>query len=84
MDVRVKGECRPPGVQHGGDTDPRTETLGIGGNSQRCLSRCLHQQVEDHTLVLVGDVTQLARQGIDDVKIGHRQELCFAVGEPLA
>jgi hypothetical protein len=84
MHVRVMGECRTPGVQHGGDTDPRTEALGIGGNSQRCLGRCLHQQVEDHTLVLVGDVTQLARQRVDDVKIRHRQQLRFAVGEPSA
>src|SRR5215813_6576792 len=58
-------------VQHGGDTDPRTEALGISGNSQRCLGRGLHQQVIDHALVLVGDVTQLARQRIDDVKVRY-------------
>ena len=71
-------------MQHGGDTDPRTEALGISGNRKRCLGRGLHQQVIDHALVLVGDVAQLARQRVDDVKIRHRQQLRFAVGEPSA
>jgi len=84
MHVRMMGERRTPGVQHGGDPDPRTEALGIGGDSKRCLGRCLHQQVEDCTLVLVGDVTQLARQRVDNVKIRHRQEFRFAVGQPSA
>src|SRR4029077_16406357 len=35
-------------------------------------------------LVRVGDGTQLARQRVDDVKIRHRQELRFSVGEPSA
>jgi hypothetical protein len=71
-------------VQHGADTDPRTEALGIGGDGKRCLGRGLHQQVIDHALVLVGDVAQFARQRVDDVKIRHRQELRFAVGQPSA
>src|SRR5215469_16330259 len=72
MDVWMMSHGRAPTVQHGGDTDPRTEALGISGNSQRCLGRGLHQQVIDHALVLVGDVTQLARQRVDDVKIWHK------------
>jgi hypothetical protein len=71
-------------VQHSRDTDPRTEALGIGSDGERGLSRGLHEQVVDHALVLVGDVTQFARQRVDDVKIRHRQELRFAVGQPSA
>ena len=59
----------------GGDTDPRAEALGIACDGERRLGRCLHQQIIDHALVLVGDVTQLARQRVDDVKIRHWQEL---------
>src|SRR5215471_3290249 len=78
------GERRAPGVQHGRDTDPCAEALGISGDSERRLRRCLHQQVVEHALVLVGDVTQLARQRIDDVKVWYRQELRLAVCQPSA
>ena len=60
--IQVVGERRAPGVQHGRDTDPGAEALGIGSDGERRLGRRLHQQVVDYTLVLVGDVTQLARQ----------------------
>ena len=71
-------------MQHGGDTDPRAEALGIACDRERRLGCRFHQQVIDHALVLVGDVTQLTRQRVDDVKIRNRQELGFAVGEPSA
>ena len=84
MHVRMMGERRAPRVQHGRDTDPRAEALGIGCDGERRLGRRLHQQVVDHALVLVRDVTQLARQRVHDVKVRHRQELRFAVGQPSA
>ena len=62
----------------------RAEALGIGGDGERCLGRCFHQQVVDHALVLVGDVTQLARQRVDDVKVRDGQQLRFAIGQPSA
>src|SRR5208283_616496 len=63
---------------------PGAEALGIGGDGERCLGRRLHQQVVDHALVVVGNVTQLARQRVHDVKVGDRQELRFAIGQPSA
>ena len=71
-------------MQHGGDADPRAEALGIGGDGERCVGRCLHQQVVDHALVLVRNVTQLARQRVHDVKVRDGQQLRFAVGQPSA
>src|ERR1022692_4462843 len=82
--VRMMGERRAPAVQHGGDTDPCAEALGIACDGARRLGRRLHQQVIDHALVLVGDITQFARQGVDDVKIRHRQQFSFALGQPSA
>ncbi len=73
MYVRMMGERGAPRVQHRGDSDLRAEALGIGGDGERCLGRRLHQQVVDHALVVVGDVTQLARQRIHDVKVWDGQ-----------
>jgi len=84
MHVRMMGEGRAPGVQHGGDRDARAEAPGIGGDGERCFGRRLHQEVVDHTLILPGDVAQLARQRVDDVKVGDGQQLRFAVGQPSA
>jgi hypothetical protein len=56
----------------------------IGGDGERRLGRRLHQQVVDHALVLVRDIAQLARQRVHDVKVRHRQQLRFAVGQPSA
>src|SRR5208337_2326919 len=38
----------------------------------------------DHALVLVGDVAQLARQRVHDVKVRDRQQLRFAISQPSA
>ena len=85
MDVgRVMGEGRAPGVQHGGDADPGAEAPVIGGDGERRLGRRFHQQVVDHPPVLVRNVTQLARQRVHDMKVRDRQQLRFAVGQPLA
>jgi hypothetical protein len=71
-------------VEHGRDADPRAEALGVGRDGERRLGRRLHQQVVDHALVLVRDVTQLAGQRVHDMEVLHRQEIGFAVGQPSA
>jgi hypothetical protein len=84
MHVGMMGERRAPSVKHGDDTDARAETLGVGGDGERGLGRRLHQQVVDHALVLVGDISQFARQRVYDVKVRHRQQLRFTLGQPSA
>jgi hypothetical protein len=82
--MRVVGERRSPGVQHGGDADPRAEVLGVGRDPQHGLGRRLEQQVVDDGLVLEGDVGDLRRQREDDVEISDRQQVGLALGEPRA
>ena len=60
------------------------ELLGVGGDRERGLGRCLHEQVVDHALVLIGDVAQLGRQRVDDMEVADGQQLGLALGQPLA
>jgi hypothetical protein len=77
------GERRAPGVQHGGQPDASAEVLRIGRDGDEGLGRSLEQDVVDRGLVLVGDVADWRRQREHDVIIGHRQQVGFALGEPL-
>ena len=54
--VRMMGEGRSPGVEHGGDADPGAEMLGIGRDGDHGLGRRLEQEIVDDGLVLVGDI----------------------------
>src|SRR5262245_25293767 len=73
-----------PSMEDRDDTDAGAQVLGIGRNSQRGLSRSLHEQVVDHGLVLIGDAAELGRQGVNHMKILDRQQFCLALGEPAA
>src|SRR6266542_626389 len=44
---------------------------------------CLEEQVVDHAFVLQGQPGEGVRQGEDDVGVADRQQLAFALGEPL-
>ena len=47
VDVRMMGQRRAPGVQHGGDADAGAEVLGVGGDGDQRLGRGLEQEVVD-------------------------------------
>ena len=81
--MRVLGQCRSPGMQHGGEPYSRTEVLGVGRDGDQGFGGGFEQQVIDDRFVVIGDVGDRPRQGEDDMKIGHRQQLGSAVGEPL-
>ena len=84
VDMRMVGHGRPPSMEHGGDTDPGTEMLGIGGNGQHRLRRRLEQQIVNHRLVLEGDIGDLGGQREDDVEVADRQQVSLALGKPVA
>ncbi len=83
MGVRMVGQSRSPGVQHGGEPDARAEVLGVGRDGDQGLGGGFEQQVIDDRLVLIGDVGDRSRQGEDDMEIRHGQEFGLAVGQPF-
>ena len=83
MGMRMVGECRSPGVEHGGEPDAGAEVLGVGGDGDQGLGGGFEQQVIDDGLVLIGDVGDRPRQGEDDMEIRHGQEFGLAVGQPF-
>ena len=70
-------------MEHGGDTDASAEMFVIGCDRENGLARCLEQQIVDHRLVLISEVSDRRREREDDVEVRHRQELGLALGEPL-
>src|SRR6266849_5555826 len=82
--MRVMRQRGTPCVQHRHEADASAEMLGIRRDRERGLGRGFEQQVVDHRLVLIGDVADLRRQRVHHMEIRHRQELGFALGQPLA
>lgn len=70
-------------MQHGGDADAGPEMLGVGGDGDQPLGRDLEQEIVDHGLVLLGDVSNDRRQREHHVIVRHRQQVGFAVGKPV-
>ena len=70
-------------MQHRGDADASAEVLGIGRDGDHGLGRGREQDVVDHGLVLIGDVGDGRRQREHHMEIPNRQQVGFALGEPL-
>ena len=56
--------------------------LRVGGNGDQRVARGPEQKIVDDGLVLEGDRADRRRE--DDVIIGNRQQLSFALGQPLS
>ena len=82
--VRMMGQGRTPGVKHGGDPDPCTQVLRVGGDGQHRLRRRAKQQVVEHRLVVEGNGGDLCGQGEHDVEVADRQQVGLAFGQPDA
>ncbi len=83
VDVRMMGERRAPGVQHGGEADVRAQMLRVGGDGGQRLGGGPEQEVVDGRLVLERDGADRSRQGEDDMTVGNLQKLGLTLGEPL-
>eukprot|EP00456_Euglypha_rotunda_P049079 TRINITY_DN3936_c0_g1_i5.p1 TRINITY_DN3936_c0_g1~~TRINITY_DN3936_c0_g1_i5.p1 ORF type:complete len:195 (-),score=7.43 TRINITY_DN3936_c0_g1_i5:140-724(-) len=71
-------------MQHGGDTDPRAEVLGIGRDGQHGVRSRAEQQVIDHSLFLPRDVGDLGGHGEHGVEVSHWQQVGLTRGQPGA
>ena len=54
--IMSEGWCRPPGVEHGRESDAGAEVLGVGGDGDQGLGGGFEQQVIDNGLVVIGNV----------------------------
>ena len=70
-------------MEHRNDADARAQVLGVGCDGKRGFGRCLHEQIVDHPLVVMGDVADRGRQRVDDMEIADGEQLGFPFGEPL-
>ncbi len=81
--MRMMRHRRSPGMQHGGDSNPCTEMLGIGSNREHGLRTGLEQQAVDDTLVGECDIGNLGWQREDHMKVRHRQKFRSAIFQPF-
>ena len=63
MDMRMMGQRRTPGVQHGGEADACAEMLRVGGDGGERLGGGPEQEVVEGGLVLERDRADRGRQG---------------------
>ena len=54
--MRVLGECRPPGVEHGDEPDAGAKVFGVGRDGDQGFGGGLEQQVIDDRFVVVGNI----------------------------
>src|SRR5262249_37540981 len=69
MGVRMMGQCRSPGGQHGSEPNARAEVLGGGRDDDQGVGSGLEQEIIEDRLVLIGDVGDRSGQGEDDMEI---------------
>ena len=83
MDMRVMGQCLPPGVQDRQAADLPSEPARIGGQRGHGPDGALEQHRIDGGLVLEGDGRDRRGQREHDVEIGNRQQFSLALRQPL-
>ena len=73
----MMGERRAPGVEDGGDADPGTEVLRVGGDGQHRIGRGLEQQVIEGRLIVEGDRGNLGKaiSALDRAEKKLREEM---------
>lgn len=72
-----------PGMQHHQKTDPGAEVLGVGGDLQQALGRCMEENAINHSLVPQRQRRDQLRHGEDHMKVLDRQQFRSTVFKPL-
>jgi len=79
----MKQDVLPPGVQHGGETDFRSQMPGSGGDFLQGPGDRSEQDIKKEGLVAESEGIQFVRKGEDDVEVGNRQERGQPFFEPI-
>jgi hypothetical protein len=82
MQMRVRHQILPPGMEHGEETDLGAQMFGIGGDGLQRLGRGAEENAVDRRLVLMGDGGNLFGQRQNDVKILRGEKFGATVVEP--
>jgi hypothetical protein len=83
VDMRVSEQVLAPGMQDGEESDLGAQVLGIGGYLEKRFRTGAEQEVIEDLFILQHQLTELMRQGEDNVDIGDRQEFILASGDPV-
>ena len=83
MDMRVKMQVLPPGMQHRDEADLGIQMSGIGGQRAQRLGDGAKQGRIDRLLILEGNLGDRLRHGEDDVEIADRQQIGLPGGKPV-
>ena len=83
MQVRMKHQIGPPGVQDREKANLRAQVFGIGSDGAQCLGCSLEEDVVDHLLVLVNDRGDFVRNSEDDVEVFAVEKFGLAMFDPL-
>src|SRR5712692_5472312 len=79
----MEEEVLSPGVQHGGETDFRSQVPGGGGDLLQGPGDGSEQDIKKDGLVTESERIQFLRNGEDDVEVGNRQERGQSFFEPI-
>src|SRR5712692_8707741 len=79
----MEEEVLSPGVQHGGETDFRSQVPGGGGDLLQGPGDGSEQDIKKDGLVAESERIQFVRNGEDDVEVGNRQERGQSFFEPI-
>ena len=73
MQVWMKQQVLPPGVQDGSDPKLRSQPFAVGGEREQRLRSCLKEQVVQPTGMVQHQGVQRHRQGEHHVEVLHGQ-----------
>src|SRR5258708_27731646 len=79
----MKQDVLSPGVQHGGETDLRSEVPGRGGNLLQGAGGGSEQDIKKDGLVAESERIQFLRNGEDDVEVRNRKERGQSLFQPI-
>jgi hypothetical protein len=75
MDVRMMLKVLSPGMEHAKKPDLCSQMLRVAGEFQQCRGAGSEEQIVKQSLVLQSESREFVRQGEDDMKVRHRQQL---------